>query len=156
MPAYCTQADLEIAVGGAKILRELSDPNKTGSIVSSWVTDYLESGAAEIRTAVEVKHDPETIENLDADSKRRLKDANAALSARIAYTKGGQGHAMPEWVSQAADRAETFLEKLATGTRRLGRVNGGTKAAINQPVGVVDFDSSGSGMSVAGFKRGFR
>lgn len=154
--AYCTQADLEIAVGGAAVLRELADPNETGSASSTIVDDYLESGAAEVRTAVEVKHDPETIANLDDGSLRRLRDANAALSARIAYTKGGQGNAMPQWVEAAAVRAEEFLDKLATGQRRLGRVADGTEAAINQPAGVVDFDEESSGISVSGFRRGFR
>lgn len=153
---YCTQGDLEVALGGARILRELADPNRTGNPDAGTVQDYLESGAVEVRSAVEIRHDPETIAAMDADSVRRLRDANAALSARIAYEKGGLGMAMPEWVRERADRNDQFLTQLARGERRLGRVSGGQVAAINQPIGLVDFDTDATGISVAGFKKGFR
>lgn len=156
MIPYCTEADLEIAVGGAKILAQLADPSGVGQPSAAVIQDYLESGAAEIRSAAEIKHDPETLANLDSDSLRRLRDANAALSARVAYTKGGLGLAMPEHVAGAADRADRFGDQLAKGERRLGRVMGGTAAAINQPAKVVDYDSTASKVSIAGFKRGFR
>src|ERR1043166_1687334 len=126
--SFCSQGDLEIALGGAQVLVQLADPNRTGAVDSTIVTDYLESGAAEIRSASEIKHDPEVLADLDADSLRRLRDANAALSARIAYEKGGLGNAMPEHVEQRAARAERFLDQLAKGERRLGRVSGGKVA----------------------------
>lgn len=154
--AYCDQADLELACGGAALYRQLADPDNTGVAQDLITTDYLETGAAEIRSALEVKHDPETIANLDQNSLRRLRDANAALSARTAYTKGGRGLAMPEFVEASAARADTFLDQLATGRRRLGRVAGGTAAAINQPAKRVDFDPLGTGISIKGFRRGFR
>jgi hypothetical protein len=153
---FCNQADLELAVGGARPFVQLSDPDGNGVADPDRVEDYLEGGAAEVRSAAEVKHDPEVLANLDSDSVRRLRDANAALSARIAYTKGGKGLAMPEFVAAAADRADRYLDQLARGERRLGRVAGGTAAAINQPAKSVDFDADGSKMSVTGFKRGFR
>lgn len=156
MAAFCDQADLEIAVGGAAELVQLADPNRQGFADPARVIDYLETGAAEVRSAAEIKHDPEVLANLDADSLRRCRDANAALSARTAYVKGGKGLAVPVHVAEAADRAEAFLDKLANGQRRLGRAAGQAAAAINQPAGVVDFDSLGGGVSVAGFKRGFR
>lgn len=150
------QSDLERAVGGARELRQLADPNSTGTADAATVQDYLDAGAAEVRSATEIKHDPETLANLDTPSQRRLKDANAALSARVAYVRGGRGLAMPEQVAAAADRADQFLDQLARGERRLGRVANGKVAAINQPVGVVDFDRLGGGVSILGFKRGFR
>lgn len=154
---YCTQADLEIAVGGAAVLRQLADPNRTGTPDPLIITDYLESGAAELRTAVEVKHDPETIANLDTDSLRRLRDANAAISARIAYAKGGLGQAMPDYLRDAAERAEKFADQLAIGQRRLGRVADGKAAAINQPATIVDYDPFGQAISITGFRgSGFR
>lgn len=164
---YCSQADLELAVGGAALLVQLSDPGKTGQAQPSIVANYLMGGAAEIRTAVEVKHDPEVIANLDEPSLRRLIDANAALSARIAYEKGGKGMAMPDYVEKAAERADRFLDQLGKGERRLGRVAGSTAAAVSQAtgIGLVDYDktataaldpSKAAGVSIAGFKRGFR
>ncbi len=138
------------------MLRQLADPSDLGYADAAIVDDYLEDGAAQVRSAVEIKHDPETIDNLDTPSLKRLIDANAALSARTAYEKGGKGVAMPEWVRERAERTDRFLDDLAKGTRRLGRTAGGTAAALSQPVGVVDHDEDGSGISVTGFKKGFR
>lgn len=165
--AYAQQSDLEIALGGAAALVDLADFNLDGVADASVVTDYLESGAAEVRSAVEVKHDPETIDNLDAASLRRLIDANAAISARIAWEKGGKGMGMPAWIKERAERNDRFLEALADGKRRLGRAAGSIPAAINQPAGVVDYDPNGDGgidrkgrptsrLSMKGFLRGFR
>lgn len=154
--AYCTQADLEIALGGPDVLVQLADRDQDGVADPIVVTDYLEGGASELRSAVEVKHDPETIAALDSDSLRRLRDANKWLSARLAYEEGGRGMAMPPQVEAGAARADKFADDLAKGYRRLGRVAGGKVAAINQPVGVVDPDPRGCGVSIHGFKKGFR
>lgn len=169
MSAYCSQPDLEVALGGPRVLAQLADFNGDGVADSSVVTDYLESGAAEVRTAVEVKHDPEVVAALDSGSLRRLLDANAALSARIAWEKGGKGAAMPDWIKDRATRADKFLDDLATGHRRLGRAAGDSAAAVTQAsaVGVVDHDPDGDGgtttsgaranrLSVAGLMKGFR
>lgn len=139
----CTQADLERALGGADVLRTLADPNKTGAIDSATVQDYIDAGAALIRAAAEIKHDPEVIANLDAPSLARLQKCNARLSARIAYEDGGKGLAMPDQVAKRADWEDEFLEMLAAGRRRLGRVAGGGQAAINQPaVGALSYDNA--------------
>lgn len=154
--AYATQGDLENALGGAQLLRQLADPNRTGSAQPAIIQDYLDDGAAQVRSAVEIKHDPEAIAQLDTPSLKRLIDANAALSARTAYEKGGQGMAMPEWVRERAERTDRFLDDLAKGFRRLGRVAGGVSAALGQPAQVVDPDPHGHHVSIHGFKRGFR
>ena len=158
--AYCTQADLEVAVGGAARLLQLADFNQTGNIndagVQSIISGWLEDEAATIRTKTEVKHDPETLANLDTPSLRKLNDANATLSARTAYEKGAGGFGLPEHLGNRAVRIEKFLDDLAAGSARLGRASGGTVPALNQPVGVVDYDPQGCGVSVTGFKQGFR
>lgn len=154
--AFCDQTALEYALGGASVLRELADLDGDGTADAAVVTDYLDSGAAEVRAAAEIKHEPETLAALDAPSLRRLADVNAALSARAAYLKGGRGNAMPQFVAEAAARADTFLDQLARGERRLGRVSGGTTAAIGQPIELVDPDENAEGFSIAGLKLGFR
>ena len=155
--AYCSAADLEVALGGAAVLVQLADPGQTGTADAGIVQDYLESGAAEIRPFVEVKHEPETIANLDSDSLRRLRDANAALSARIAWEKGGMGQAMPQTVTNRAERTEQFCRDLSMGVQRLGRVAGGTQASLGQNVQVVDSDPYGHGTTVASYRsNGFR
>jgi hypothetical protein len=154
--SYCSQSDLEIALGSAAVLVELADPNGTGAADSGIVTDYLESGAALVRSVVEVRYDPETISNLDADSLRLLRDCNKWLSARIAWLEGGRGQDIPKRIGEQAERIERVVDEIRTGERRLGRVAGGTQSAINQPVGIVNFDPLATGISIAGFKRGFR
>jgi hypothetical protein len=78
------------------------------------------------------------------------------MSARIAYLEGSRGQAIPDRINEQVERVERYVDEIRTGERRLGRVAGGTAAAINQPIGVVDFDPLGSGVSIAGFRRGFR
>ncbi len=154
--AYSSQSDLEIALGSAAVLVQLADPNGTGTADFSIVTDYLESGAALVRSVVEVRHEPETIANLDADSQRLLRDCNKWLSARIAWIEGGQGQTCPERVEQMADKMETVIDQIRTGERRLGRASGGTAAALGQAVGVLSYDPDASRVSIAGFKLGYR
>ena len=154
--AFCTQADLEIAMGGAANLLEVSDPTKTGQIQTTIVTDYLETGAAEVRSITEVRMDPETLAQMDTDAMRLFIGANAALSARIAYEKGGLGQSMPEFVRENAERQERMLQQFRDGQRRIGRASGSKIPAINQNPGVVDYDKTGSGISITGFRKGFR
>lgn len=166
--AYAAQSDLERALGGAAVLVQLADPNKTGNVDSNTVTDLLNDGAAELRSAVEVKHDPEVIANLDTASRRLLAKTNAALSARIAYERGSKGLAMPDNVARAAERADKFCDQLASGERRLARVAGGKVAAVSQAAddGIVDHDplttakidtvTTPPSISIAQFKLGFR
>jgi phage gp36-like protein len=158
--AYASQADLEIALGGAKKLLQLADYDGTGDLnnanVQANIIDWLEAEAATVRSKTEIKHEPETLASLDSGSLRKLRDVNAALSARAAHEKGAGGMQMPPHIAERAQRAEKFLEDLAAGTARLGRAVNGTAAAVNQPAKVVDFDPRGSGISIAGFKRGFR
>lgn len=151
-----TQTDLERALGGASALKELTDWDGDGTADEAVVQSLLDAGGAEVKAAVEVKHDPETIADLDTSSLQLCRDANARLSARIAWERGGRGQAVADHIEAAAQRAERFLDQLARGERRLGRGDGSTAAAINQPVGVVDYDELSQKVSIAGFKLGFR
>src|ERR1051326_1409074 len=153
---FCTQADLEIALGGAAILTQLADPDRIGSPDEAIVEGFIEDGAAEIRSVFEKKHDPEILDNLDNDSLRLLRNINSKLSARLAYERGGMGQAMPDHIKEAASRADSMCAEIGNGTRRLGRASGGKVAAINQNPGVVNFDEGGHGVSIEGFSRGFR
>ena len=153
---YCSQADLEIALGGAATLRQLSDPDNTGTALTAMVTDFLESGAALVRAAISIKYTPESVENLDAASRRLLRDCNKWLSAEIAWLEGGRGQAVPNRVAEQADRTRDVLDRIAKGGLTFARVSGGTEPALAQVAGPLDFDPLGLGISVAGFKRGFR
>lgn len=159
---YASQADLEVALGGPAVLLQLVDYDATGSLAGAGaqavLTDYLEVGAARVRAAVEVKHEPEAINNLSPSSRRMLASWNADLSARVAWEKGGRGQAMPQAVADRAERAERDLDRLAAGQLRLGRVAGGAAAGITQPAsGAVDYDKLGRATSLTGLRKsGFR
>jgi phage gp36-like protein len=153
---YCTQTDLEIALGGALVLVQLADPNNTGTADEDVVTDYLESGAAIVRASVNKKFTPESIENLDAASRRLLRDCNKWLSAQIAWLEGGRGEAVPQRVADQAERVREMVDRISTGELTLAVVSGGTQPALSQPIGVMSYDPLGCGISIAGFKRGFR
>ena len=159
--AFCTQGDLEIAVGGAARLLQLADFNRTGNIsdaaVQAVIQGWLDEGASRILQTASVKHDPETLANLDAPSLVQCRRWNKVFSGRLAYRDGAGGLAMPEQLADGAREADEDLVKLADGRQRLARVAGGIAAGINQPVGLVDHDPHGRHVSVRGFKRsGFR
>lgn len=150
--AFCNVSDLEIALGGAAQLAQLATPEGQIAADPAIVDDYLESGAGQIRSVIEVKYEPEIIANLDADSMRLLRDINKWISARIAWLEGSHGQAIAPYIDQQADKCEEWLQAIRTGDRRLGRVAGGRAPALTQPVGVVDHDRLGTGVSIAAFK----
>ncbi len=154
--AFATQSDLELALGGADVLRQLADRDQDGVADPEVVEDFLESGAALVRRKLELKHEPETIANLDAGSLRLLRDCNKWLSARVAYLEGVRGQAMPPHVEAQAERMDQVVTEIGTGEARLGRVAGAPAAAMSQPVGMLDYDPLGIKVSITGFRRGFR
>lgn len=159
--AFCAVGDVEVACGGAKFLLQLADFDDTGDLnninVQSVISGWMEDEAATIRSKAEIKHDPETLANLDTPSLRKLLDVNATLAARTAYEKGAKGLALPPHLEARCVRADKFLDDLATGNARLGRVAGGGVPALNQKVGVVDYDRNRDGVSVASLRKyGFR
>ena len=154
--AFCSAGDLEIALGGPSVLVQLADRDGDGVADPDVVKDYLESGAATVRAAIEVKHAPEAIALLDSDSLRHLRDLNKWWSASVAWLEGSRGAAIPDNIKDQRDWVNQELDRIRTGERRLGRVAGGKQAGISALVGVVDHDPGGHRVSVAGFRKGFR
>lgn len=148
-------AEFEDFLGGAHVLRQLTDPNRRGQPNYITAQTYLDAGCAEVRERLEVKHTPETIANLDTVSAQRTHDAALAMAARIAYERGAQGQAMPPKTAEAAARADSWLNELVEGKRRLGRASQGREASLNQPAKVVDPDPQGASISRAAFAKGF-
>jgi len=147
--AFCDLSDLSLALGGDDVLRQLTDFEKTGQYSAVRAQAYIEDGAADVRAAAEIKHDPEVLANLDKWSARKLNIANAYMAARHAYRKGGKGLVMPPELAAACKEQEEYLDDLAAGNKRLGRVAGGSDAPINQPaIGALSFDAADS-LSVA-------
>ena len=155
--SYCLTSDLEIALGGADVLAQLADRNGDGVADTDVVTDYLESGAASVRAAVEIKYEPEAIALLDSDSLRHLRDLNKWWSASVAWLEGGRGQAMPANVKEQREWVNQELDRIRTGERRLGRVAAGVQPSLGQAVQVVDSDPDGHGTTVASYRSaGFR
>lgn len=151
-----TQADVEQALGGAKTLLQLCDPNRTGTIDEAMLASYITYGVAKVRGAVQVKHEPEALDSLSPDDSSYLTSMAAVISAQRAWVFGGGGEAMPPILEKLYDEALADLDKIALGRYRIGRSSGGTAPALSQPVGVVDYDPNCTGISIANFRRGFR
>lgn len=153
---YPTQAELERKVGGAFALVELSGSN-TGVADSTFVDSCLMAGRAAVRGAVMVKHTADVLDALDAETTADLRRMAVIYAARAAWSDGAGGQAMPP-VFETIDLpwAAGELEKISTGRRFIGGAGGKAEAALRQPVGVVVLDPLGQGVSIEGFKRGFR
>lgn len=148
-----TLPQLERYLGGANVLRTLSDPNKTGQADATIVQTYLDKAKGEVRSTALVKHATETLDNLDAESAQSLLDMALAVAARTAYERGGQGQAMPPRLVPAVEREERNLEKLALGQIVISRASGKASPKLSQFVGVVDPDPTGTGRTVYGLRK---
>lgn len=155
--AWCSQADLEIALGGPSVLVQLSDRNGSGVANAAVVADYLGSGANYIASKIQIRHSAEALADLDDGAVQLLRDWNKWWSAGVAWDEGAQGQAMPPSLAKMVDRVEAQLEAVRTGKAVLGRSAGSKQAALSQFVGVVDHDPGGHRVSIAGLKSsGFR
>lgn len=154
-----TQADLETAVGGAHILLQLADAERTGSLASAAaqarITAWTASAVVDIRSAVGVKHEPEAIEQLDAETLQSLRFKAKYIAARYAYVDGGGGLAMPEQLEKLVRESLDWIEKVREGKAVLARSAGGRNPSLAQFVGVINHDPQGTGWSQRGLS-GFR
>lgn len=153
---YPTIAAFTNYLGGAQSLRQLADPLKTGQADTAIVQGYISSGIARALGKASIKHDAETLANLDAASTLNLTDIALGQAARFAYERGGQGQVMPPRLEAAVARSDADLADLVEGRLRLSRVAGQPAAALSESCGVMDYDSLGTGISITGFRRGFR
>jgi len=123
---------------------------------TTFVDSCLKGARGRVRGAVEVKHDPEVLDALDAESALWLQRIATVIAAHTAYSDGTGDLAIPQRLLDEFAQAEADLENLATGKRRIGRAANQPGPKVNQAAGVVDHDSYRTGVSVAGFKLGFR
>lgn len=117
MATYCTQADLELAVGGAAVLRDLLDKNNTGSADPNQVTAVLTEATAEVNSAINVAFD---ITTLVAPYPDALVQWTKRIAAYYAYLQSTSGMAMPENIKESYQAAQQWLDKVAHGDRSLG------------------------------------
>lgn len=159
MPRFCEQSDVERALGGAAVLVELLDKDGDGVADVDLVEQCMDAGSNELASYIGV--------TVDTDQLVKpyplilvLKAADA--SAFYAWRYGISGQVCPDQTIQAHDGAIRWATDV--GLKRATLVMA-PKAALDQPVGVVDQDTIASALtdnnsrtklSVAAFKLGFR
>ena len=78
-------------------------------------------------------------------------EAELVAAAQAAYSDGTGGLAMPPQLERDIEWADAEADKIATGRRFLGATAGSAQPALRQPVGVVDWDPLGTGVSITAF-----
>jgi phage gp36-like protein len=160
MARFCTQADLERALGGAQQLSQLlSKSGQPGIPDPALVSQVLDMASAEIASYIQVTVNLST---LTEPYPPVLVFKTAEAATFYAWRYGAYGQAVPEGVVQAHDKAIAWAQDVANKRATLGAID---KPGLDQPVGVVDHDAQASrltdrpsrtGISIAAFKLGFR
>lgn len=115
MATYAGQPDLELAVGGASVLKQLLDKDGDGAADAPLVTACLQRADAEADLAIQVVLSLPLASTPDA-----LRYHCAALGAYYAWTMGAEGQAMPEAILRQKDDAIQFFDQVAKRERTLG------------------------------------
>lgn len=144
--AYCSQSDLENALGGADKLVELLDKDGDGIADTAIVTAILNRASAEVNSAVQVVID---LSNLVAPYPDALIYNTADIGAYYAYLDGTSGQAVPENVKLRYDNAIKWLDQVATRQRTLGIAS---KPATGLDVQQIDPDADSTKVSRTSLK----
>ena len=134
---YCTQTDLELAVGGAAVLAQLLSKSGTGSADANLVAAVIGRATAEVNSAIQVAI---AIDTLNPPYPDALVYVTADIGAYFAYLQGTSGQAMPDSTRQRYDNALRWLDQVARRERTLGV---SPKPATDQDVKQVDTNPDG-------------
>ena len=149
-PRFCQQSDVERAVGGAAQLVQLLDKDADNVADLDLVNQAIDAACNELASYIEPTV---AAASLSAPFPLILVLKSADAAAFYAWRFGAYGQAIPDNVLQAHEKAISWAKDVGAKTATLVV---SPKATLNQPVGVVDHDSDGTKLSVAGLKRGFR
>jgi len=147
---FCKQIDLERALGGAAILAQLSDKNGTGNIDAEFVSFVLDAGSMDIASYIQKAVD---IASLQEPYQLSLVFKTADACAWRAWLRGSYGQGIPQHVQAAYDLAIAWAKDVGDRAATLGTT---PKPALDPPAKLLDYDPQGSGVSIRGFKKGFR
>jgi phage gp36-like protein len=172
---FCTQADLERALGGQTVLLQLVDPNTTGNIndttCQAFITDFIDEASNELASYIEPRI---LLSALTAPFPRILVLRAADVAAYYAYTRGTRRLAIPDDVKEGYDKAISWAQTVGAGRAGLGV---SPKMPLDPPAEMVDPQQGaipagfsfgtddwemntqpvGGAISIAGFRRaGFR
>lgn len=150
MAQFHTKADLEFAVGGAAILLQLLDKDQDQVADDPLVTACIEEGSNELASYIQAQVD---LNALRPPYPGVLITKSADASAFHAWSRGSDGQAAPPNVVQRYEAAIAWAKDVGLRRATLGVV---PKAALDPPVEMIVSDPLGQGISVEGFKRGFR
>ena len=150
MPRFFDQADLERAVGGAQQLKELLDKNHDDVPDEDLVLQAIDAASNEIASYI---HPTIDLDSLARPYPLALVFKSADAGAFYAWRYGSYGQGIPDAVTSAYQEAIRWAKDVGAKRATLGSQ---PNATLYQPVGVVDHDPNGTGVSVKGFKRGFR
>lgn len=150
MPRYCQQIDLERALGGAVILRQLLDKLATNQAQLDFVNQAIDAASNELASYIQRKVD---IASVKAPLPLSLVLKTADAAAFFAWKFGGYGQEIAPNIMAGYDAAVRWAKDVGDGVATLGVV---PKAALDPPAEFVDPDPLGTGMSVRAFRRGFR
>jgi phage gp36-like protein len=114
---YFTQANLEVAVGGANVLRDLLDKNRDGLADADQVSAVIAEATAEVNSAIQVAVDTTTINLPYPDA---LVYHATRIGAYYAFLNSTSGMAMPENIRAKYDAAMDWLDRVARGDRTIG------------------------------------
>ena len=150
MPRFCQASDLERALGGAAILVQLLDKDRDNIADTTLVQQVIDAGSNEIASYIQPTV---AIDSLSAPYPLVLVIKAADASAFYAWRYGGYGQGIPEAVIQAHEAAIRWAQDVGQRRATLGVQ---PKPNLDPPAEMVDPDPNAIGLSVAGFKRGFR
>jgi phage gp36-like protein len=145
--AYCTQTDLEYAVGGAAILVQLLDKDGDGISDEGYVVRILNRATAEVASAVRIST---SLESLELSSyPDALVYTTANIAAYYAFLEGTSGQGLPQHIRDNYQDSLRWLDQVARRERTLGE---SPKVTTDLQVRQVDPDPYSRGVSRAGLK----
>ncbi len=150
-PRFHEQRDLELRLGGAKVLKMLTDKDKDGIPDPDLVEAAIDAGCAEIAAIIERTV---ALAGLQQPYPYLLVLHSSWASAYQAWAMGGEGQAIPDRIVDGYDKALKFAQEVVA--TRGGALGITPRPALDPPAHQVDPDPCGKGLSVRGFKRGLR
>ncbi len=132
MANYTTQANIERAIGGAAILRELLDKDGDGIADAATITDILNRADAEINSAIQIQ-----VELPLVTVPNSVVFAATDIAVFMAYSYGSSGLALPDGLRDRYQNTLRWLDDVHNRRRTLGA---STKPTADAQVVQVDRD----------------
>lgn len=147
---FFQQSDLERAVGGASVLVQLLDKDKDGFADIAMVNDVIDSATTDMASRIERAVD---LSGLSQPYPLSLVMQSSKMGAFYAWGSGSDGQAIPDPVRMLYENAKQWGIDVGNRITSMGSV---PRPTLDPPAKTVDPDPLGQGVSIGGFKKGFR